>query len=363
MAVDLVTLDNWILFEGSGRETLDGLITETIRQDNMMEDHKMYGQLLDYTDTTLLNPDQKFSSRTPNGGLRGITETGIKTQRDFTFGPKKGISQREIGEKFTMSYLMSQWARTATNLAGAPDAIQAELTDRAEQARDLVRGYDITYAEEQVKLYTLGFSVTTAEGPGSACARDGLSLFNASHELKDGSTFSNLVTTVVDYTDDGTTGAKVLQEALNASKIIKFDNGKKVETPKEAYKLYCSRLYSVYWKKVLNDGSNFSGKGDNSNELNEFTFDGNMVKLVVLDLIGDLDVDGNVIGDERQTFLSNPTYIKGARAIRKANLYAPRIKNFENDETDVMSTSIRAIIGTGHFDAEFGIIGMTNPAS
>jgi len=360
MAVDLVKLDNWILFEGSGRETLDGLITETIRQDDMMEDHKMYGQMLDYTDTTLLNPDQKFSSRTPNGGLKGITETGIKTQRDFTFGPKKGISQREIGEKFTMSYLMSQWARKATNLAGAPDAIQAELVDTAEQARDLVTGYDITYAEEQVKLYTLGFAVTTAEGPGSACARDGLPLFSAVHELKDGSTFSNLVTG--DAYADIATGTAKLQEAIDASKVIKFDNGKKVESPKEAYKLYCSRVKSVFWKQVLNDGSEYSGQGTNANQENQFNFKGNLVKLVVLDLLGDLDVDGNVIGNDEMTFLSNPTYIKKARAIRKANLYAPRVKNYENDETDVMSTSIRAIIGTGHFDAEFGVIGMTNVA-
>jgi hypothetical protein len=360
MSVDLITLDNGILFEGSGRSTLDGLITETIKQNDMMEDHKQYGQLMDYTDTTLLNPDQKFSSRTPNGGLKNVSETGIKAQRDFTFGPKKGISQREIGEKFTMSYLMSQWARTATNLEGAPDAIQAELVERAEQARDLVQGYDITYAEEQVKLYTLGFAITTSEGPGSACARDGLALFSAVHELKDGSTFSNLITG--DAYADVATGTAKLQAAIDASKVITFDNGKKVESPKEAYKFYCSRSKSVFWKQVLNDGSEFSGQGTNANEMNQFNFKGNLVKLIVLDLIGDLDTDGVKIGTEEQTFLSNPTYIKKARAIRKANLYAPRVKNFENDETDVMSTSIRAIIGTGHFEAEFGVVGMTNVA-
>ena len=363
MAVDLITLDNWILFEGSGREVLDGLITETIKQNDMMEDHKRYGQLLDYTNATLLNPDQKFSSRTPNGWLKWITETGVKPQRDFTFGPKKGISQREVGEKFSMSYQMSQWAKKAKNLNGAPDAIQAELANRAEQAKDLVFWYDVTYAEEKVKLYTLWFGVTTAEGPGSACARDWLALFSAVHELKDGSTFSNLITTIVDYTDVGITGTAVLQAALNASKVIKFDNGKKIETPKEAYKLYCSRLYSVYWKKVLNDGSNFSGKWDNSNELNEFTFDWNLVKLIVLDLIWDTDADWVLIWDDRQTFLSNPTYIKKAKAIKCAELYSPVIKMFENDETDVMSTSIRAIIWTGHYDAEFWIIWMTNPVS
>ncbi len=62
-----------------------------------------------------------------------------------------------------MSYIMTQWARKATNLSGAPDGIQAELVDVADQARDLISGYDITYAEEMVKVLALGFSVTTSE--------------------------------------------------------------------------------------------------------------------------------------------------------------------------------------------------------
>ena len=358
MAVDLVELDNWILFEGSGRETLDGLIIETIRQDNMMEDHKQYGALLDYTDSTLLNPDQKYSSRIPNKGLKWITETGIKPQRDFNFWPKKGISQREIWEKFSMSYLMSQWARKWQNLAGAPDGIQAELIDIAEQARDLVNAYDITYAEEKVKLYTLGFEITTAEWPWSACARDWEPLFSLIHELKNWDTFSNLVTW--DAYASIATGTAKLQEAIDLSKAIKFDNGKKVRKPKEAYKFYVSRDKSVFWKQVLNDGSEFSGQWENANQKNQFNFKGNLVMLIELDLLWDDDVDGDVIGTNEMAFLTNPTYIKEGKAVRNAMLYQPRVKNFENDETDVMSTSIRAIIGVWHFDAEFGVIGMTN---
>lgn len=360
MAVDLVTLDNGILFEGSGREVLDGLVTETIRQDNMMEDHKMYGQLLDFTDTTLLNPDQKFSSRTPNAGLKGITETGIKSQRDFKFGPKKGISQREVGEKFSMSYLMTQWARNATNLEGAPDAIQAELVDVAEQARDLVRGYDITYAEEKVKLLTLGFGITAAEGPGSACARDGKALFAADHEYLDSAgatkTQPNLITGA-HYTDVATGVAK-LQEHIDALKAMKFDNGKKIRQGSK-YKLYCSRVRSTFWKQVLNDNSEYSGQGSNANQLNQFNFKWNIVELVVLDLLGDADVDGNLIGTDDMIFVSNADMVREAKAFRSAMLYAPRIKNYENDETDVISTSIRAIIGTGHYDAEFYVTGAT----
>jgi hypothetical protein len=53
-----------------------------------------------------------------------------------------------------MSFLMSEWAKKAKNLSGAPMGIEAELIDIADQAKDLVQGYDITYAEEMVKVLT-----------------------------------------------------------------------------------------------------------------------------------------------------------------------------------------------------------------
>jgi hypothetical protein len=46
---------------------LDAYVVDTIKQNDLMEDHKQYKNLLDYTDTSLLHPDQKFSSRLPNG--------------------------------------------------------------------------------------------------------------------------------------------------------------------------------------------------------------------------------------------------------------------------------------------------------
>ena len=85
MAVDITVLSNGVEFEGSGREVLDGLITRTIDQTDLVENHKQYKALLDVTDTALLNPDQKFSSRIPNAGLQTINERGIKPTRDHKF--------------------------------------------------------------------------------------------------------------------------------------------------------------------------------------------------------------------------------------------------------------------------------------
>lgn len=361
MALDITTLDNGITYQGLGKSTLDGLVTETINQADLVENHKQYKSALDYTDTTLLNPDQKFSSRLPNGWLKNVEERGTKAIRDLSFWPKKGLSQREVGAKFTNTYLFSQWAMKAQNLKGAPDAIQAELADSTEQSRDLVQGYDITYAEEMVKVLSLGFGVTAPEWPGSASARDGLSLFNAAHELKNGTPFSNVVTGAA-YTDVATGQAK-LQEALDILKGIKLDNGKKMMQPSGVpYKVYCSRERETFWLEVINNGSDKAGTGSNSAKENTFSFRNNLVQIVVLDLLGDTDADGNIIGTTDMWFVSNPTAVKKMKALRCANLYAPMLKKYMNDETDEINTSIRAIVGAGHYDLEFAMVGSTGVA-
>jgi hypothetical protein len=43
-------------------------------------------------------------------------------------------------------------------------------------------------------------------------------------------------------------------------------------------------------------------------------------------------------------FVVNTEMVQKLQALRCANLYAPRIKTWENDETDEMNTSIRAIV-------------------
>ena len=357
MPLNIETIDNWITFEGSGRVLFDSLVTETIKQNELMEDHKQYIGLLDYTDTTLLHPEQKFSSRTPNGWLKGIDETGIKPTRDFTFWPKKELNQREIGEKFTNSYLFTQWSRNAQNIKGAPDMIQAEFVNSGEQAKDLVVAYDITYAEEIVKVLAKGFSVSADKWPWSACARDGLSLFNASHLLKDWTTFSNINTTPINYSNVAS-GQAVLQDMLDKLKTMKFDNGKKIRQPKwEPYKLYCSRLRETYWLEVINNGSDKAGIGWNSAKENTFSFRNNLVQVVPLDLLGDTDANGDLIGTDNMIFLSNPMAVKKMKTLRCANLYSPRVKVWENEETEELNTSIRAIVWASHFDAEFSIVG------
>lgn len=359
-ATDNVVLNNDITYEGSGRSTLDALIVESINRDDIMPEHKNYASMLEFTDTTLVSPDQKFGSKSAPKPLRDVTETGVKERVDFLFGPKKGVYQKEIAGEFSMSYLFSRWAKEANTVEGAPGNIQAELADVASQSRDLVMAYDMRYATELVKVITKGFTVSAAEGPGSATPK-GLSLFNASHTIAAGGTFSNLVTGAA-YTDIATGTAK-LQSAIDLLKKVKDENGKKIKQAKgEAYKLYVSRVKEVFWKQVLNDNSQFSGQGTNANQLNQFNFKGNLVEIVVLDLLGDTDENGAAIGTDEMFFVSNPYYVRTAKALRTYRLYSPVVKTFQNQVTDEFNTSIRAVVGVDHYGAEYGIVGSTGIA-
>lgn len=354
--MNTIILDNGITYEWVGKEILDSTVRESVCHNELLEDHKWYRELLDFTETLLINPEQKYSSRLANWWLSRVDEMGLKKQRNFVFGPKKWMSQVEFWEKFTMSYLMSEWAKNGMGLVGASDTIQAEIASINEQAKDLVEWYDITYAEEMVKTLTKGFEITSTDWAWSACARDGEALFSEKHKLKDGTTFSNLIKTSVDYTDVEDWKAK-LQSAIDMLKTMKFDNGKKVRQPKwEAYKLFCSRLRETYWLEVINNNSNKAGIWTNAEKENTFSFQNNLVQVVAIDLLWDLDVDGNTIWNDDMWFVSNPTAIKKLKAFKDAQLYTPKIKTWENNETDEISTSIRAIIWTWHYDAEFAIV-------
>lgn len=362
MAADLV-LDNGLTFEGKAGTTLDSLILETIDFDNIMPDFKQYVSMLHYTETQTLNPSQTFAQKSAPTGMADVTETGIKKQMDFKFKPKKGIYQNEVGGVFTISYLMTQWIRKVAKLQDAPGEVQAHLIDVSEQTRDLILSYDIRKAEDLTKVLTKGFAVTAANGPGSATPK-GNPLFYASQPYgvsgtAISGTFSNTVTGAV-YTNVAT-GTAQLQAALDLIKATKDDNGKFIREPK-SYELLVSRTRLNFWMQVLNEGSDginsYSGQGTNANQANQFQFKGNTVRVIQLDMLGQPDYNGVTIGTADQAFLMNPEYIMQAKALRTYNVYAPKVKTYDNDETDEMSTSFRGIFGMDHYGAEIGLVGI-----
>ena len=362
---DLVVAGGLVTYQGSGFPTLDGTIIETFNNDDIMPEHKQYMSIMDYTDTPLLNPSQTFTTKSAPTSMGNVLETGIPENADMVFTPKKGIYQVEVARKYSRSHLFTKWARQAKTLQGAPDAIQAELLDVAAETRDLALAYDSRYAEELVKLLTKGFSVTTAAGPGSATPK-GKALFDTHPYGVTGSsisgTFTNFTNGAFTFdpnnSTDLTNGTTRLQTLINQLKAVRDENGKYIKQI-GPYKLYVSRIREVFWKSVLNNGSKFSGQGTNAMRENQFLFDGNIVEIVVLDLLGQPDYQGVNIGTTDYIFVTNSGALKQAKAIKTYRLYPLTIESWVNMDTKVLTTDARAAIGCDHYGAEKFIAGST----
>ncbi len=353
-----------VTYQGSGFPTLDNTIVETFNRDDIMPEHKQYMALIGYNDTTLLSPAQTFSAKSAPKAMGDVTETGIAKNADMIFAPKKGIYQVEIGQSYQRSKLFTEWARRAKTIAGAPDHIQAELLDVASETRDLSLAYDIRFAEEMVKTLTKGFSITAPNGPGSATPK-GKALFDTHNYGVAGTpvygTWTNYENGALSFTSasaDILAASTRLQTLINQLKTAKDDNGKYIKQG-GVYKLYVSRAREVFWKLVLNNGSQFSGQGNNAMQENQFLFNGNKVEVVVLDLLGQPDANGVNIGTTDMIFVANSEILKQTKALRSYRLYPLTIESWVNMQTKVLTVDGRGAIGVDHYGAELYLAAST----
>ena len=108
-------------------------------------------------------------------------------------------------------------------------------------------------------------------------------------------------------------------------------------------------MREVFWKQVLNNESKFSGQGSNAMQENQFLFAGNIVEIVVLDLLGTPDYAGTLIGTTDYIFVSNSGALKQAKAFKSYMLKPLTIESWKNMDTKVYNTDGRAIFGTDHY--------------
>lgn len=365
MTTPVILQGGLVTYQGSGFQALDATIVETINRDDVMPDHKQYMSIMDFNDTKLINPSQTFAAKAAPKGLSDVLETGLPVSQEMIFTPKKGVYQVEIAGKYSRSFAFTKWAEQSKTIEGAPGEIQAELLLAASEARDLALAYDVRYAEEMVKLFSKGFSITAPNGPGSATPK-GKALFDTHTYGVTGSavsgTFTNFTNGAFTFdpnnSTDLTNGTTRLQTLINQLKIARDENGKFVRQV-GPYKLFCSRLREVFWKAVLNNSSKFSGQGSNAMKENQFLFAGNIVELVVLDLLGQADYAGTTIGTTDYIFVTNSGSLKQAQAIRTYRLYPLTIESWKNMDTKVLTTDGRASIGVDHYGAELYVAGST----
>ena len=276
-STSIVTAGGLVTVEGSGFPLLDTTIIQTLNRDDIMPDMKYYKGAMDFTETPILSINEAFAAKSAPKPMSNVLETGIAQEAEKIFTPKKGIYQQEIAQSYSRSKLFTAYAKNAKTLQGAPTGVEAELLLVADDTRDLSLSYDLRYAEDMVKVWANGFSITSPAGPGSATPK-GLPLFYASHtygnvgDLISG-TFSNVENGAINDSlfdpNNVTTlaaGTARLQDLINLLKQAKDENGKFIRQV-GVYKLYVSRIREVFWKAVLNNASKFSGQGANSSSL------------------------------------------------------------------------------------------------
>lgn len=356
-----IELKNGFTYEGSAwSELLDATVIETVEQSELVTDYKETKNILWFIKQPIFSPNQTFSSKYAWGGLSEKEEMEVTKLREMIFWPKKGVYVQEFSEKFMISKTLTDWLRVSKTIKWASETVQADLLKVPSQIKDLYYAYDITLSDLLAKVITLGFSISSAEWPGSATPK-GKSLFADNHVVKDWNwediVFSNKYAENIDY-NDLTSGRKFLQKAIDSLKTFKLDGWRKIMQPKKGYTLICSREREVFWKQVINDGKNTSAFWNNNWIANQFTFEWNLVNIKVLENIWDYDkISGENIGNNNMAFVLNSEYLEKAEALKYYILVNPELSNWEDKDVWVIFNKLRCSIGADHFDAELGVYG------
>jgi hypothetical protein len=357
-STDVVEIGGLITYQGNGFTALDGTIIETIDRDDIMPDHKQYMSIMDITEEATINPSQQYAAKAAPRSMQNRLETGAPASAIPLFTPKKGIATVEIGASYSMSKKFTEWAKKANNIEGAPGEMESELLKVAEFTRDLALAYDSRTAEEMVKVLANGFS-------GGTLTPKGKNLFDTHTYGVTGSgnsgTFVNFTNGAITFTSsaaDILAGTTRLQALINQLKGVRDENGKFVKRA-TVYKLLVSRANEVFWRQVLNDNSQFSGQGSNANQENQFNFKGNLVKLEVLDLLGQPDYAGTTIGTANMIFVINSDLMRQTKALKLFRVYPLTIESWENKSTKVITVDGIGDIGVDHYGAELAVAGST----
>lgn len=351
-----IVFNNGINIAGGGNTALNGLITDIVSE---MDLQLEYGDLRDsmkITETRALSQDQKFQGYAGAFEIDPIVENGIKPEGERLILPSKGFQIQEYGQKYTTSFLMSQWLQKSETLQGADSSVKAEWQTLYNNAKYLLKGAMLQRNINMVNLWYKGFSISSAYGPGSATPK-GQPLFSAAHPVRNGAlTFRNILTT-----PNQALSVASLQDALNIIKTeVKLENGYKVKPPMQGYTLYVGMDLAVTARQILNEYGTliqYSGVGTNANQANQFAFKGNKVTIKEVPLFGDLDKNGQQIGLESMWFLVNEEMMGMSRAQRFVTLYDMIIKNYPNNETDAYIMDIRDAFTVDHYGAEAYIVG------
>jgi hypothetical protein len=240
--------------------------------------------------------------------------------------------------------------------------VKAERADFNRKVRDLVQGAQRSKLFDMINVLYKGLLPVSAVNGAGSPTPTGKALFSSTHPYRAGTaTFSNVLE------DNPALTAISLQQAITTLKTqVRLENGYKVTTPKK-YKLIVSPDLAVTARVILNTpGSQsgiYSGTGTNANQLNVFSFQGNMVELVEMPYFGVLDKNNQPVGLDTMRFLTNPEVLTMQQAFRCNYLEGVVVDSYEVQDTKNFVVAVRDTFQCDHYNAQIGIVGSLGDGS
>lgn len=336
-----------------GQAILSPLIQEIANQSEAQVGLDSQAEKFGFVMGEALTPKGEITAMVGPEPLRKISEDSIAPLLMLMQGYTKTYAMDTYSIKHKVTKVFLEWLKKGAHMVGVDSSVAQELQTFKEAIERMVMGSELTLNELITRTYTDGFSISQAYGAGAA-SPDGVALFSASHIIKKtGSLYSNLIPA------GAFLSATTLQTQIQAYKTTVYTpNGYRIKTP-EIFDLLVPRALETTARQILNSTGElsgmFAGTGNNANLLNVFSFQGSKVRLTVLDMVGEVGMDGSVIGGanaDKMWFLLNKEYALKFKAFRIFRLWDNEIKMFTNDETDSLFTKISCHFGVEHFNPE-----------
>jgi hypothetical protein len=352
-----------VSYNGGGNELINGSVLKIINEMNLeIANFDELMARLDFMHVAVSTPTGESFNIMGGYELDNVPEGSVLPEQIAAKMPAKSFALNIIGGKRTTTYLMSQRFRTAKPNQGADSSVKAERADFNRKVRDLVQGAQRSKLFDMINVLYKGLLPVSAVNGAGSPTPTGKALFSSTHPYRAGTaTFSNVLE------DNPALTAISLQQAITTLKTqVRLENGYKVTTPKK-YKLIVSPDLAVTARVILNTpGSQsgiYSGTGTNANQLNVFSFQGNMVELVEMPYFGVLDKNNQPVGLDTMRFLTNPEVLTMQQAFRCNYLEGVVVDSYEVQDTKNFVVAVRDTFQCDHYNAQIGIVGSLGDGS
>jgi hypothetical protein len=325
--------------------TLIDIINQRIAESGYDDEFMKVG----YVTEEVFTKDGTITSMIGPEALKEIVEGATAPIINKEQGFEKGFRIKQFARKMIVSKLLSKWIMKNETLASADPSVQTEIRKLMEDVTFLADGAKLTLNNEGIGLLAKGFSVTQAFGGGSA-APDGEALFSNAHIIKKTwGTYDNLASGVINEAN--------LRAAIDLHKTdIRMGNGRRVRTA-DVYTLLVPRALETLARTVLTPVG-FGSGAFSTTDMSIFDFEGNKLRLIVSDVLGQPDDNGGTIGTDLQWFVINDTLARQIKAFRVFELYGQEVTTWFDDDTGNFYVKLDMAFGVDHYQPEV-IVGST----